>query len=53
VWGALPTHGGFRTHTVTFADNVVWIFGGCDDKGVFRFDIGTCAHCALFGGPDD
>ena len=43
VWGALPTHG-FRAHTVTLADNVVWIFGGCDDRGCFKdmwcFNIG-------------
>jgi hypothetical protein len=46
VWGALPTHG-FRAHTVTLADNVAWIFGGCDDKGCFKdmwcFNIGACA----------
>jgi hypothetical protein len=36
VWGALPTHG-FRAHTVTLADNAVWIsFGGCDDRGCFK-----------------
>jgi len=43
VWGLLPTHG-FRAHTVTLADNVAWIFGGCDDKGCFKdmwcFNIG-------------
>ena len=43
VWGALPTHG-FRAHTVTLADNVAWIFGGCDDRGCFKdmwcFNIG-------------
>ena len=47
VWGALPTHG-FRAHTVTLADNVAWIFGGCDDKGCFKdmwcFNIGTYAR---------
>jgi Rab9 effector protein with kelch motifs len=45
VWGMLPTHG-FRAHTVTLADNVVWIFGGCDDRGCFKdmwcFNIGAC-----------
>ena len=44
VWGALPTHG-FRAHTVTLADIVAWIFGGCDDKGCFKdmwcFNIGA------------
>ncbi|KAF8496165.1 hypothetical protein F5888DRAFT_1794727 [Russula emetica] len=35
VWGTLPTHG-FRAHTVTLADNVAWIFGGCDEKGCFK-----------------
>lgn len=35
VWGALPAHG-FRAHTVTLADNVAWIFGGCDDRGCFK-----------------
>ncbi|KAI0255637.1 hypothetical protein BJV78DRAFT_690122 [Lactifluus subvellereus] len=35
IWGALPTHG-FRAHTVTLADNVAWIFGGCDDRGCFK-----------------
>jgi hypothetical protein len=44
VWGVLPTHG-FRAHTVTLADNVAWIFGGCDDKGCFKdmwcFNIGA------------
>ncbi|KAH9989555.1 hypothetical protein BJV77DRAFT_1069409 [Russula vinacea] len=35
VWGVLPTRG-FRAHTVTLADNVAWIFGGCDDKGCFK-----------------
>lgn len=47
VWGALPTHG-FRAHTVTLADNVAWIFGGCDDKGCFKdmwcFNIGAYAR---------
>jgi hypothetical protein len=50
VWGTLPTHG-FRAHTVTLADNVAWIFGGCDDRGCFKdmwcFNIGACvAHIA-------
>ena len=44
VWGWLPNHG-FRAHTVTLADNVAWIFGGCDDKGCFKdmwcFNIGA------------
>src|SRR6266702_5301269 len=44
VWGTLPSHG-FRAHTVTLADNVAWIFGGCDDRGCFKdmwcFNIGT------------
>ncbi|KAH9958732.1 galactose oxidase [Russula dissimulans] len=35
VWGTLPTHG-FRAHTVTLADNVAWIFGGCDERGCFK-----------------
>ncbi|KAH9177240.1 galactose oxidase [Lactarius sanguifluus] len=35
VWGILPSHG-FRAHSVTLADNVAWIFGGCDDKGCFK-----------------
>src|SRR6266581_3430750 len=35
VWGSLPTHG-FRAHTVTLADDVAWIFGGCDDRGCFK-----------------
>lgn len=35
VWGVLPSHG-FRAHTVTLADNVAWIFGGCDDRGCFK-----------------
>lgn len=47
VWGTLPTHG-FRAHTVTLADNVAWIFGGCDEKGCFKdmwcFNIGACAR---------
>jgi hypothetical protein len=46
VWGALPAHG-FRAHSVTLADNVAWIFGGCDDKGCFKdmwcFNIGACS----------
>ena len=46
VWGALPAHG-FRAHTVTLADNVAWIFGGCDDRGCFKdmwcFNIGECS----------
>jgi hypothetical protein len=46
VWGTLPTHG-FRAHTITLADNVAWIFGGCDEKGCFKdmwcFNIGACA----------
>ena len=46
VWGTLPTHG-FRAHTVTLADNVAWIFGGCDEKGCFKdmwcFNTGACA----------
>ncbi len=45
VWGTLPTHG-FRAHTVTLADNVAWIFGGCDEKGCFKdmwcFNTGAC-----------
>jgi hypothetical protein len=47
VWGTLPTHG-FRAHTVTLADNVAWIFGGCDEKGCFKdmwcFNIGAYAR---------
>jgi len=47
VWGTLPTHG-FRAHTVTLADNVAWIFGGCDEKGCFKdmwcFNTGACAR---------
>jgi Rab9 effector protein with kelch motifs len=47
IWGTLPTHG-FRAHTVTLADNVAWIFGGCDEKGCFKdmwcFNIGACAR---------
>lgn len=35
VWGVLPSHG-FRAHTVTLADNVAWVFGGCDDRGCFK-----------------
>ena len=48
VWGWLPTHG-FRAHTVTLADNVAWIFGGCDDRGCFKdmwcFNIGPWVVC--------
>ncbi|PWN88204.1 galactose oxidase [Acaromyces ingoldii] len=40
-WSRAPVHGsvprrGFRAHTASLADEIVWMFGGCDLKGCFR-----------------
>ena len=48
-WSKAPVHGtvpkrSFRAHTANLADEVMWLFGGCDAKGCFRdlwcFDTG-------------
>lgn len=48
-WSRAPVHGSvprraFRAHTANLADEVLWLFGGCDSKGCFRdlycFDTG-------------
>lgn len=31
VWGTIPNHG-LRAHSATLIDNMVWIFGGCDER---------------------
>jgi Rab9 effector protein with kelch motifs len=44
VYGHLPTRG-LRANSTTLVDNVVWIFGGCDDtqcwNDVYCFDTGA------------
>ncbi|CEH13181.1 Kelch repeat-containing proteins [Ceraceosorus bombacis] len=40
-WSKAPVHGSvprrsFRAHTASLADEVLWLFGGCDSKGCFR-----------------
>lgn len=35
VHGSVPRRG-FRAHTASLADEIVWIFGGCDIKSCFR-----------------
>jgi len=51
-WSKAPVHGSvpkraFRAHTANLADEVLWLFGGCDSKGCFRelwcFDTGESA----------
>jgi Rab9 effector protein with kelch motifs len=44
VYGHMPSRG-MRAHSATLVDNVVWLFGGCDEKGcwkdVYCFDTGA------------
>ncbi|KAN0065252.1 hypothetical protein ACQY0O_001749 [Thecaphora frezii] len=40
-WSKAPVHGSvprrsFRAHTANLCDEVLWLFGGCDNKGCFR-----------------
>lgn len=40
-WSKVPVHGtvpkrSFRAHTTSLSDEVLWLFGGCDNKGCFR-----------------
>ncbi|OSX56711.1 hypothetical protein POSPLADRAFT_1076559 [Postia placenta MAD-698-R-SB12] len=35
VFGLLPQHG-MRAHSATLVDSVVWLFGGCDEKGCWK-----------------
>jgi hypothetical protein len=40
-WSRVPVHGSipkrsFRAHTANLADEIMWLFGGCDAKGCFR-----------------
>ncbi|PWN97718.1 galactose oxidase [Tilletiopsis washingtonensis] len=40
-WSKAPVHGSvprraFRAHTASLAEEVLWLFGGCDSKGCFR-----------------
>lgn len=40
-WSKVPVHGSvprrsFRAHSASLADEVMWLFGGCDAKGCFR-----------------
>jgi Rab9 effector protein with kelch motifs len=43
AYGQMPTRG-MRAHSATLVDHVVWLFGGCDEKGcwkdVYCFDTG-------------
>lgn len=45
VFGDIPGRS-MKAHSATVVDNVVWVFGGCDEKGCFRdvycFDTGMC-----------
>lgn len=49
-WSKTPVHGmvprrSFRAHSATLADEILWLFGGCDAKGCFQdlwcFDTGV------------
>ena len=40
-WSKAPVHGSvprrsFRAHTANLCDEVLWLFGGCDNRGCFR-----------------
>lgn len=40
-WSKAPAHGSvprrnFRAHTANLCDEVLWLFGGCDNRGCFR-----------------
>lgn len=40
-WSKVPVHGSiprrsFRAHSANLADEILWLFGGCDTKGCFR-----------------
>lgn len=57
-WSRAPVHGmlptrNMRAHSVNLIGDVVWLFGGCDDKGCWRdiwcFDVGGCAPSILRG----
>lgn len=44
MYGAIPNRT-MRAHSVTVVDNVVWLFGGCDEreswKDVYCLDVGA------------
>ncbi|KAI0077640.1 galactose oxidase [Panus rudis PR-1116 ss-1] len=35
VYGYVPPHG-LRAHTANLVDHIIWIYGGCDEKGCWR-----------------
>jgi hypothetical protein len=45
VYGAVPNRT-MRAHSVTAIDNVLWLFGGCDDreswKDIYCLNVGAC-----------
>lgn len=49
VYGAIPNRS-MRAHSITVIDNVVWLFGGCDDreswKDIYCLNVGACITCA-------
>lgn len=53
-WSRVPVHGSvpkrsFRAHTANLSEEVLWLFGGCNDRGCFQdiwcFDTGTFLMC--------
>jgi hypothetical protein len=44
VFGAIPNRS-MRAHSLTVVDNMVWMFGGCDEreswKDVYCLDVGA------------
>ena len=51
-WSKAPVYGlqlpKVRAHTVTLVDNIVWLFGGCDEQHCFKelwwFNTGKCVY---------